>query len=54
LSLPFSSRLSRNMHDVGEIERGVTTFARGSNGGLIVTGSALGIVHRELIVSACS
>jgi hypothetical protein len=28
-----------------------TAFARGSNGGLIVTGSALAIVHRELITT---
>jgi ABC-type uncharacterized transport system substrate-binding protein len=33
----------------GEIERAVTEFARGLNGGLIVTGSAAAIVHRELI-----
>jgi len=36
--------------DAGEIERAVTTFAR-SNGGLIVTGSALTAVHRDLIVT---
>jgi ABC-type uncharacterized transport system substrate-binding protein len=34
-----------------EIERAVTAFARGSNGGLIVTGSALAVVHRDLIVT---
>src|SRR6516225_1443850 len=28
-----------------------SAFASGSNGGLIVTGSALGIVHRELIIA---
>jgi putative ABC transport system substrate-binding protein len=38
------------LHDAGEIERGVTAFARGSNGGLIVTPSGLAIAHRELIV----
>ena len=32
-----------NMRDAGEIERAVTAFARGSNGGLIVTGSGLAI-----------
>jgi putative tryptophan/tyrosine transport system substrate-binding protein len=37
--------------DVGEIERGVTAFARASNGGLIVTGNMLTIVHRELIIT---
>jgi putative ABC transport system substrate-binding protein len=39
------------VHDVGEIERGVTTFARGSNGGLIVTGSPSTAVHRDLIIT---
>jgi putative tryptophan/tyrosine transport system substrate-binding protein len=38
-----------DVRDPGEIERAVAAFATGSNGGLIVTGSALGIVHRELI-----
>jgi ABC-type uncharacterized transport system substrate-binding protein len=38
------------VRDAGEIERAVTTFARGSNGGLIVTGSPLTAVHRDLIV----
>jgi putative tryptophan/tyrosine transport system substrate-binding protein len=40
-----------DVRDAGEIERAVTAFARGSNGGLIVTGSALAIVHRDLIIS---
>jgi putative ABC transport system substrate-binding protein len=40
-----------NMRDVGEIERGVAAFARSPNGGLIVTGSALALVHRDLIVT---
>ena len=40
-----------DVRDAGEIERAVTTFARGLNGGLIVMGSALGIVHRELITT---
>jgi len=39
------------VRDAGEIERVVTAFARSSNGGLIVTGSALAIVHRELIAT---
>ena len=39
------------LHDAGEIERGVTAFAHGSNGGLIVTPSGLAIVHRELIIT---
>jgi putative ABC transport system substrate-binding protein len=37
--------------DAGEIERGVTAFARASSGGLIVTGNTLTIVHRELIIT---
>ena len=40
-----------NVRDAGEIERVITEFARSSNGGLIVTGSALALVHRELIVT---
>jgi ABC-type uncharacterized transport system substrate-binding protein len=39
-----------NVRDPGEIERAVTAFARSGNGGLIVTGSALAQVHRDLIV----
>ena len=39
-----------NVRDAGEIERAITAFARSSNGGLIVTGSALAVVHRNLIV----
>src|SRR5262249_13674322 len=37
------------MRDAGEIERGITDFARGSNGGLIVTGSGSALVHSALI-----
>ena len=37
--------------DAGEIERGVTAFARASNGGLVVTGNTLTMVHRELIIT---
>jgi putative ABC transport system substrate-binding protein len=40
-----------NVRDPAEIERAVTAFARSSNGGLILTGSALAIVHGKLIVS---
>ena len=35
----------------GEIERAVTAFARSPNGGLIVTASANGGVHRDLIIT---
>ena len=37
--------------DAGEIERAITAFAGSSNGGLIVTGTAGALVHRELIVA---
>ena len=40
-----------NVRDAGEIERAISEFARSSNGGLIVTGSALTAVHRNLIVT---
>jgi putative tryptophan/tyrosine transport system substrate-binding protein len=40
-----------NMRDAGEIEGAVATFARPSNGGLIVTASNLAYVHRDLIVT---
>src|SRR5262249_46563011 len=37
--------------DGKEIERTITAFARGSNGGLIVTGSGAAIRNRKLIVT---
>ena len=40
-----------NVRDADEIEQAVAAFARSSNGGLIVTGSALAVVHRDLIVT---
>ena len=40
-----------NMRDADEIERAITAFARLPNGGLILTGSALAVVHRELIIA---
>jgi putative ABC transport system substrate-binding protein len=40
-----------NVRDAGEIERAITTFARSSNGSLIVTGSALAAIHRDLIIT---
>ena len=39
------------VRDVGEIERVITTFARGSNGGLIVTATTQATVHRDLIIA---
>ena len=35
--------------DIGDIERGITAFARSSNGGMIVTASTPAMIHRELI-----
>jgi putative tryptophan/tyrosine transport system substrate-binding protein len=40
-----------DVRDAPEIERAVTAFARSSNGGLIVTPSALANRHRELIAT---
>jgi putative ABC transport system substrate-binding protein len=40
-----------NMRDAGEIERAVKAFARSTNGGLILTASALAAVHRDLIIT---
>ncbi len=40
-----------NLRDAGEIERAITAFARTPNGGLVVTASALSVVHRGLIIA---
>jgi ABC-type uncharacterized transport system substrate-binding protein len=40
-----------DVRDAGEIERAVTAFARSSNGGLIMTASALATRHRDLIIA---
>jgi putative ABC transport system substrate-binding protein len=40
-----------NVRDAGEIERAIAAFARSSNGGLIVTASALAQLHRDLIIT---
>jgi len=40
-----------NMRDAGEIERGISAFALQSSGGLIVTSSPVGPIHRDLIVA---
>jgi putative ABC transport system substrate-binding protein len=39
-----------NVHDAGEIERGITALARSANAGLVVAASAGGLVHRDQIV----
>ena len=40
-----------DMREVGEIERAVTTFARFSNGGLIVTAGSGSAIHGDLIIT---
>jgi putative ABC transport system substrate-binding protein len=40
-----------DVRERGEIERGVTAFAAGSNRGLIVSSSGFAILHRELIIA---
>jgi putative ABC transport system substrate-binding protein len=40
-----------DVRDAGEIERALAAFARTKNGGLIATGSAATIVHRDRIIS---
>ena len=37
--------------DADEIERAITAFARGANGGLLVTGSSATTSHRNLIIA---
>jgi putative ABC transport system substrate-binding protein len=39
-----------SLRDEGEIERGVTAFARSQSGGLVVTSSGLVLLHRDLII----
>ena len=39
-----------DVRDAGEMERALAAFAGSPNGGLILTGSALAIVHRNLII----
>jgi putative ABC transport system substrate-binding protein len=39
------------MRDAGGIEGAIAAFARSPNGGLILTASALAVVHRELIIA---
>jgi putative tryptophan/tyrosine transport system substrate-binding protein len=39
------------VRDASEIERALTAFARSPNSGLIVTGSTLALVHRDLIIA---
>jgi putative tryptophan/tyrosine transport system substrate-binding protein len=40
-----------DVRDAGEIEHAITTFARGSNDGLIVVANPTAFVHRQLIIT---
>jgi putative ABC transport system substrate-binding protein len=40
-----------NISDAAELDHAVEAFARSANGGLIVTGSPLAVVHRDLIIT---
>jgi ABC-type uncharacterized transport system substrate-binding protein len=40
-----------DVRDAGEIEHALTAFARSPNGSLLVTGSGLAVVHRDVIVA---
>jgi putative ABC transport system substrate-binding protein len=40
-----------SVRDAGEIERGIAAFARSADGGLILTASASGAFHRELVIA---
>src|SRR5207244_11510547 len=40
-----------DVRDAGEIERALAVFAGSPNGGLILTGSAWAVVHRDLIIA---
>jgi putative tryptophan/tyrosine transport system substrate-binding protein len=40
-----------NLHDASEIDHAVAVFARTSNGGLIVPGSASAVIHSDLIIA---
>jgi putative tryptophan/tyrosine transport system substrate-binding protein len=46
----YSTR-SAGVRDAGKIERGVMAFARGGNGGLIVTSGSFPFIHRGLIIA---
>jgi len=40
-----------NMREASDLERDIAAFARAPNGGLILTGSALSVLHRSLIIA---
>ena len=43
-----------DVRDAGEIDRAMAAFARGSNGGVIVTAGTLATAHRELITTVAA
>jgi putative ABC transport system substrate-binding protein len=43
-----------DLQEAGEIEQDIAAFARGSNGGLIVTPSGIGANHPDVIVSSAA
>jgi ABC-type uncharacterized transport system substrate-binding protein len=40
-----------DLHDAGQIERAITTFAQSPNSGMILTASAYSLQHRKLIIA---
>jgi putative ABC transport system substrate-binding protein len=40
-----------NVRDIADTDRGIAAFSRGGNSGMIVTASALTVVHREQIIA---
>jgi putative ABC transport system substrate-binding protein len=50
-SLGFEISPLNAQRDTGEIERAIATFARGANGGLIVTATGMSILHHNLFIS---
>ena len=40
-----------NVDDAAELERAIAAFARASNGGMIVTGSARAVINRDLLIA---
>ena len=43
-----------SIRDVNEMERGIAAFARGSNGGLIVSFSPSATIHRQAIIASAA
>jgi ABC-type uncharacterized transport system substrate-binding protein len=43
-----------SIRDVDEMERGIAAFARGSNGGLIVSFSSSATIHRQAIIASAA